>query len=188
MKTLEINFVFGFVIGMTSLAFADVVTFNQFSDWGNSDEYTFEWSYNCEIGMYEASFQFDISSLCTVDIKDATFTNRMMTYFDTERSLWNDDQVISTIFQTSDIDFEDVTFNINVTQIDWETDILTLKVTGPVDGSHVCGKANLMESGSLATLTVTTPEPSSVFLLVLGVLGCAGTGIFSRKNRTLIVS
>lgn len=68
-----------------------------------------------------------------------------------------------------------VTFNLDISQHNWGNDLIdnyvSLMLTGPLSGNHECGRVDLMESGNLPSLEITTvPEPATVCLLGLGAL------------------
>jgi hypothetical protein len=69
--------------------------------------------------------------------------------------------------------------------LDWKGEnLLTLTLTGPLDGSHLCGVVYMMESGYPAYLDidyVATPEPGTMALLGSGLMVLA---ILSFKKKT----
>lgn len=92
--------------------------------------------------------------------------------------------MVGSVTQTSVGVYEPFTFNIDLSLFDWTADLadnfLTLFLSGPADGSHICGQVLLMESGTLAELDINNvvPIPGAVWLLGSGLLGLAG---FRRK-------
>lgn len=153
--------------------------FNQVEDWGNSDGQSSTWSYICQNGVYEAFFKFDLSSLDDASaISSASLGVHMMSNSDTNRTLWNNDSMIGNIQVKTNSDYTFYTIPIDVAMLNWlGEDFITLKLTGPADGSHWCGEVQLMESGKLASLdinTTPTPVPAAIWLFGAGLASIFG--------------
>lgn len=169
-------------------------------DCGDSDGSSDEWAYICELGAYQAWFGFDLSSIPDGEpIGAIRFTALMENYEsqEVERSLWYDpgdawidaatcpgnlpaDELAGTIIQAPDAAGWE-TFDIDLTQHDWQNDLVddrvSLMVTGQTDGEHYCGGIYLMESGSMPFITIVTGVPTmpgvGIALLILMLTAAA---------------
>ncbi len=178
-------------------------------DCGDSDGASDQWSYICELGDYQAWFAFDVSGL----IPGSLITSmRFSAYMDNdtpapvERSLWYDaddswvgdgcpddspgDVLVGTLthgasasqWETFDIDLGAHDFNADIVD-----GMITLMVTGPTDGEHLCGTIDLTESGNVPYLTVIGPQGAGIptigiagLLLLVVLLAGAGFVLLRR--------
>ena len=169
-----------------------------------------DWSYICEMGAYQAWFAFDVSGIPpgeTLDAIDFTAFLTNDTDAPVERSIWYSaddswvggtcpgttagDVLVGTLTHTNYAAAWE-TFNINMAAHDFNSDLadgmITFMVTGPTDGSHLCGYIDLTESGNVPYITVNTalagvevPTAGYVGLLLLVVLLSAAGFILLRR-------
>lgn len=187
---------------------ANVYNFNPAFDVGDSDGASDQWAYTCERGNYQAWFGFDVSAIPNGEtITQVSFQGYLYgTGWDVERSCWydSDDAWIGAMTNPGDKALTELvgtvtenpagqyTFNLDLSGHDWQSDLVdnyvSLMVTGPLSGDHICGEIYLTESGNLPVLTIVTgngtpivPVPGAL------VLGALGTGIagWLRRRRAL---
>lgn len=169
-----------------------------------------DWSYICEMGVYQAWFAFDVSGIPpgeTIDSIDFTAFLRNDTDAPVERSIWYSaddswvggtcpgttagDVLVGTLTHTNYATAWE-TFSINMAAHDFNGDLadgtITFMVTGPTDASHMCGYIDLTESGNVPYITINTlvgvevPTTGIVGLLLLMVLlSTAGIIILLRR-------
>jgi hypothetical protein len=166
--------------------------------------------YICELGAYQAWFAFDVSGIPpgeTIDSIDFTALLENLDPSTVERSIWYSaddswvggacpgntagDVLVGTLMHAgSTVSWE--TFSINMAAHDFNSDLadgmITLMVTGPTDGTHMCGYIDLTETGNLPYIVVNTalagvevPTAGYVGLLLLVVLLSAAGFILLRR-------
>jgi len=196
MKSSIITISISILLISASTTNANLYTFNPVLDYGDATES----SNICEKGVSQAWFGFDISTIPdSQTIISATFTTYLLCYADSsERSLWYepDDswisnninqgnkaltEYIATVIDTGQY-YKEVTFNLDLSKHNWSNDLIdnhvSLMVTGPLDGSHLCGNIQLLESGNISQLSIQTiPTPSAAVLCVIGL------GFINRRIR-----
>jgi hypothetical protein len=166
------------LLGLAGTSDALIITTS--NDWGTSTGTGDQWSYICQIGEFETFFEFDLSSIPdTATLTSMTFN----AYHDPQRTLWRGSDLIGTLGGTGGNAWQMI--DVDLSALDWKGEnLLTLTLTGPLDGSHLCGVVFMMESGYAAYLDidyVVTPEPGTMALLGSGLMGLAILGI---KKKT----
>lgn len=178
LKGVGMKKVFALVVGlaMVTMVSADLIVLETVNDWGNSDGISNQWSYTCDLGVYEAFFSFDLSSVPDATITSAALTVNTRTSRPTERTIWDGAQLVGSFYQTNTSN-QWTTIDLDVDALDLTGSSVVLKMTGPANGDHVCGWVDLMESGNIPTLTLNTesvPEPAMISLLGIGFLSLVG--------------
>ena len=181
---------------------ADIFTFNPVFDMGqnNGVETDPTWSWICERGAYQAWFGFDISSIPdTYTIQSATFEAYLSSSVTAQRTLWYEpddswigvtnplDKGLTELVGTvtdSGTSYKLVTFSLDLTGHDWSNDLgddnVSLMLTGPLDGAHLCGTVWMSEGQIGPVLTIeAVPVPGAV---LLGMIGLSVAGIKLRKH------
>jgi hypothetical protein len=190
----------------TSLASAtSIYSLNPLFDVGDSDGKSDQWSFICHKEDYQAWFGFDVSAI--PDSETITGVSLQGYMFEaafgaTERSCWYepDDAWIAALANPDNKDLTELvgtltqdadgwyTFNLDLTGHNWQNDLaddyISLMVTGPTNGEHLCGQIYLTESGFLPVLTVVTASPAvpAPAALVLGLLGTGAAGWLRRRG------
>lgn len=177
-------------------------------DCGNSDGQSDTWGYICELEAYQAWFGFDVSSIPDSEtITSMSFTAYLenLESADVERSLWyaGEDgwidaatcpgtppvgELVATLVHVP-LAASWETFDIDLSQHDWQTDLaddrVSLMVSGPTSGEHYCGTIRFMESEDMSFLTVVTEAPVSVMPvlgLALLLLALSGAALLAWKR------
>jgi hypothetical protein len=163
-----------------------VIGLNVIDDCGDAAD----WSYICEMGVYQAWFAIDVSSIAPgTSLDSMTFTAFMENQSGvlTERSLWysaNDswvgvscpgtaagDVLVGTVAHAAAAGYNWVTIDVDLSAHDFQSDLtdgtITFMLTGPTDGSHDCGMVDLEASGNVPYVVIST--------LTLGNIPTAGT-------------
>jgi len=148
--------------------------------------------YICELGAYQAWFAFDVSGIPpgeTIGTIDFTALIENLDSGPVERSIWYSaddswvggtcpgttagDVLVGTLTQAG-LTTSWETFSINMAAHDFDGDLadgtITFMVTGPTDGSHLCGYIDLTESGNVPYITVDTAL-AGVEVPTAGILG-----------------
>jgi hypothetical protein len=188
--------------------------FNPVFDCGDG-EGDVDWSYICERGEYQAWFGFDLSSIPDdTNITSITFTALILKEDDDDpgtpqRTLWYDPddtwmqdhrcpgnkpltELVASLVQWN-TEFEWLTFNLDLSKHDWKNDLaddyVTLMLTGPLNGSHVCGIVALSESGNPPCLTIRygagIPAMNVWGAIILSLL-LAGSAIWALRRKRRI--
>jgi len=153
------------------------------NDWKSSSQGDTYWGYICQKTAYEVYFDFDLSTLPNESLTYLSFNAYMQSSSSTTRTLWNGSTLIGSapVVASDAYSWNTITIDLDALNLQGE-ELITLTLTGPSDGSHYCGRVQLMESGNNAFLVAETssvPEPSSIILLSSGLLGLLA---YKRKN------
>jgi hypothetical protein len=141
------------------------------------DEIGVEASFICERGAYQAWFGFELPGVTDMEnVHAITFTAYMLNVESesAQRTLWYDPddswiisescpgtktltELVGTIVQSEE-EMGEKTFYLDLSKHDWRNDFtdghVGLMLTGPLDGSHLCGVVALSESGLVPYMTI----------------------------------
>lgn len=200
MKSSTIVLSLSISIILASAAGAGLYTFNPVLDYGTqADSSTI-----CQKGANQAWFGFDVSSIPdSFTITSASFSAYVRSQYDNaQRSIWYepDDSWIGSstnqgnkaltelvaTFTDTGYGYKQVVVGLDLSKHDWSNDLadnyISLMVTGPLDGTHLCGEIQLSESGNLPVLSVVAiPAPGAAILCVIG-LGFVNLRVRRRKT------
>jgi len=196
MKKVVFSIVMMAVMGvvLSFVPVASAVTIDIAPSYAGTSSYATTSDYICEKDAYEFWLKFDLSSIpSTAVLSSASLRTELRNSPSgtVERTLWYDagdnfteDALVGTVM-SSNTAFTLETFGINTAALNWAGDLsdntMTLMVTGPQDGSHVCGWLN---TGGVAAQGTTflsldldgqpvVPEPTSMILMGIGLAGAA---------------
>ena len=168
-----------------------------------------DWLYICARGEYQAWFAFDVSGVPPgTQINSLTFTAYLYEDDDetvpAQRTLWYDsddswvgigcpgnapaDDLVGTVITQPDSEGWK-TFTIDLSGHDWQNDLadgyITLMLTGPLNGDHICGEVDLLNSSHPPYLLINgaTVVPAlglAGLLTFVGLLICLAVWILRR--------